>query len=44
MRVREPFDYAGAIVVMLAGLVVVGGLEAAKALRRIARAARRAAR
>ena len=35
MRVREPFDYAGAIVVMLAGLVIVGGLEAGKALRRM---------
>ena len=35
MRVREPFDYAGAIVVMLAGLVVVGGLRVAEVARRI---------
>ena len=34
-RIREPFPYFRACVVMLAGLVVVGGLEAGKALRRM---------
>ena len=34
-RVREPFPYFRAAVVMLAGLVIVGGIEAGKALRRL---------
>ena len=40
---REPFDWPRAIVVMLAGLVVVAGLAVAKGCRRIVERVKEAA-